>query len=185
MGIPLEESQRAIEDSPATRQPAATRTPAARQDSDSETQTGEYYNPDRRPDEFAKFIRNQSLIDGIELDPRFPARSEDHSQIFQVSRRRRYAGSSKLTAKEQLEGPCTIHCFEDGWGRLRSSHTLGDCRLFTELSNSLKEEKQREDKRTRRTAQSLAPSTEKQYPTSHGRVCMIQEGRPSKAKQDA
>src|SRR4051812_1456753 len=88
-------------------------------------------------------------------------------------------------AKEQLDGPCTIHCFEDEWGRLRASHTLRDCHMFTELSNNLKEEKQREAKRTRRTAQSPTPNSEEQYPTSHGRVCVIQEGRPSKAKQDA
>src|SRR4051812_2921089 len=40
-GVQLEESPRAAEASPATRRPAATRTPPARQDSDSETQTGE------------------------------------------------------------------------------------------------------------------------------------------------
>src|SRR3954465_8219983 len=114
--IPLEESQHAKVTSPATRRPAATRTPAAGQDSDSKTQTGDYYDPDRRPDEFAKFIWNQSLSEGIDLDPRFHSCSEDYSQIFQVSRRRRHAGSSKLTAREQLDGPCTIHCFKDGWG---------------------------------------------------------------------
>src|SRR4051812_21605508 len=138
MRTPLEELWRGTEDSPTSRRPAAARAPATRQDSDSETQTGEYYDPDRRPYEFANFIRNQSLSDGIELDPRFHSRAEDHSQIFQISRRRRHAGSSKLTAKEQLEGPCAIHCFEYSWGHLRASHTLGDCRLFTELSNSLR-----------------------------------------------
>src|SRR3954467_10918581 len=121
--------QCASQDPLTTRRPATTRTPATQQGNDSETQTGEYYDPVRRPDEFAKFIRNQSLSDGIELDPRVHVRSEDHSQIFQVSRRRRHAGSSKLRTKEQLEGPCMIHCFEDGRGCLRSSHTLGDCRL--------------------------------------------------------
>src|ERR1041385_1764587 len=98
-GSPLEESRRVTEDSPTSRHPAAARTPATRQDSDSETQTGEYYDPDRRPDEFANFIRNQSLSDGIELDPRFYSRAKDPSQIFQISRRRRHAGSCKLTAK--------------------------------------------------------------------------------------
>src|SRR4051812_33867677 len=98
-GIPLDESPRTVESSPATRRPAATQTPATRQDRGLKTQNGEYYVPDRRPGEFAKFIRNQSLSDAIELDPRFHARSEDHSQIFQVSRRRRHAGSSKLTAE--------------------------------------------------------------------------------------
>src|SRR3954467_876611 len=118
--------QCASQDPLTTRRPATTRTPATQQGNDSETQTGEYYDPDRRPDEFAKFIRNQSLSKGIELDPRSHSRSEDHSQIFQDSRRRRHAGSSKLTAKHQLDGPCTIHCFEDGWGGLRASRTLGD-----------------------------------------------------------
>ena len=42
---------------------------------------------------------------------------------------------------------------------------------------------QREAKRARGTARSPAPNAEEQYPMSHGRVCMIQEGRPSKAKQ--
>ena len=172
------------EDPPATRRPAATRTPAAQQDSDSETQTGEYYDPVRRPDEFANFIQNQSLSDGIELDLRLHARSENHSETFQVSRRKRHAGSSKLTAREQLEGPCTIHCFEDGWGRQRASHTLGDCRLFTELSNSLKEEKQRKAKRTRRAMRSRTPSTDEQNDAPYGRVCMIQKGKPTQAKQD-
>src|ERR1041385_2019811 len=93
---PLEESRRVTEGSPISRRPAAARTPATRQDSDSETQTGDYYDPDRRTDEFANFIWNQSLSDGIELDPRVHSRAEDRSQIFQVSRRRRHAGSSKL-----------------------------------------------------------------------------------------
>ena len=68
-GIPLEGSQRATQDPPATRRPVATRTPAARQDNDSETQTGEYYDPDRRPDEFANLIKNQDMSRGIETDP--------------------------------------------------------------------------------------------------------------------
>ena len=36
-----------------------------------------------------------------------------------------------------------IHCFEDDWGRIGLGHTLGDCRLFNELANSLKEEEAR------------------------------------------
>ena len=119
------------------------------QDNDSETQTGEYYDPDRRPDEFTNFIRCQKLSNRIDIDPRSHVRPESHSEAFQVSRWKRHADSSKLTAREQLEGPCTIHCFEDSWGRQRASHTLGECRFFTELSNSLKEEKQREAKHTR------------------------------------
>src|ERR1041384_7147321 len=112
---------------------------------------------------------------GIETDPRFHEHPADHEQSFRISRRKRHVGSSKLTVREQLEGPCTIHCFEDNWGNIRSSHTLGDCRLFNELADSLKEEKQQEAKRARRTEQS---------PTQ-GQVYTIQEGKVSQAQQDA
>src|ERR1041385_7064805 len=54
-GTPLEESRRTAEDSPISRRPTAARTPTTRQDNDSETQTGEYYDPYRRPDEFTNF----------------------------------------------------------------------------------------------------------------------------------
>ena len=91
---------------------------------------------------------------GIETDPRFHERPADHAQIFTISRKKRHGGSSKLTAREQLEGPCTIHSFEDDWGRIRAGHTLGDCRLFNELVDSLKKEKLREAKRIRRPEQS-------------------------------
>src|SRR3954466_11216249 len=100
---------------------------------------------------------------GIETNPRFHEHSADHEQNFRISRRKRHASSSKLMAREQLEGPCTIHCFEEGWGRIRLGHTLGDCRLFNKLSNSLKEEKQREAKHTRQAEQSPPPSTERRY----------------------
>src|ERR1044071_9379469 len=116
---------------------------------------------------------------GIKTDPRFHEHPEDHEQIFRISRRKRHAGSSKLTVKEQLEGPCTIHCFEDDWGRIRSCHTLGDCRLFNELADNLKEEKQREAKRTRRPEHSPTPSQERRSPPPQGQVYMIQEGRVS------
>ena len=79
---------------------------------------------------------------GIETDPRFHEHPADHEQIFRISRRKRHAGSRKLTVREQLEEPCTIHCFENDWGGIRSGHTLGDCRLFNELADSLKKEKQ-------------------------------------------
>ena len=55
--------------------------------------------------------------------------------------------------------------------------------MFTELSNNLKEEKQHEAKRTRKAMQSPTPSTEDQHDVSPRRFCMIQEGKPSKAKQ--
>ena len=119
------------------------RTSVVNQDSDSKTQIGEYYDPDRRPDEFANLIKNQDMSRGIETDPRFHEHPEDHEQIFRISRRKRHAGSSKLTVREQLAGPCTIHSFEDDWGRVRSGHTLGDCRLFSELADDLKKEEAR------------------------------------------
>src|SRR3954468_21687475 len=123
-------------------------------------------------------IRNYSLF-------RFHSCSEDHSQSFRIARRRRHAGSSKLTTQKQLDGPCTIHCFEDDWGRIRSSHTLRSYRLFTELSDGIKKEKQRKAKRDRETAEPPVHNSKEQYPPSHRRVCMIQEGRPSKTKQEA
>src|SRR3954468_19655718 len=104
-------------------------------------------------------IRNYSLF-------RFHSCSEDHSQSFRIARRRRHAGSSKLTTQKQLDGPCTIHCFEDDWGRIRSSHTLRSCRLFTELSDRLKKGKQYNAKRVRETTQPSAPNSEEQYPLS-------------------
>ena len=63
--------------------------------------------------------------------PRFGEHPEDHEHVFTISRRKRHGGSSKLTVREQLAGPCTIHSFEDDWGRIRSSHTLGDCACST------------------------------------------------------
>src|SRR3954463_739844 len=86
---------------------------------------------------------------------------------------------------EQLEGPCTIHCFEDDWGRIRSGHTLGDYRLFNELADNLKEEKQREAKRTRRPEQSPTSSPERCYNSPHGQDFMIQEGGVSQGRRDA
>src|SRR3954469_9522831 len=122
---------------------------------------------------------------GIETDPRFDEHEADHEQIFRISRRKRHAGSSKLTVREQLEGPCTIHCFEDDWGRVRSGHTLGDCSLFNELADDLKKEKQQEAKRTRRPEQSPPSSPERRHRPLKGQVLMIQEGRVSQAQRDA
>src|ERR1041385_6144960 len=116
---PPDESNYTATRSPTTRRPAAVQTAAARQDSDSETRTGEYYDPDRRPDKFTNLIRNQNLSEGIEVDPRAHEHPADHVMFFRISRRKRHAGSSKLTVREQLEGPCTIHCFEDNWGNIR------------------------------------------------------------------
>ena len=60
------------------------RTAVARQDSDSETQTGEYYDPDRRPDEFANLIKNPNLSEGIEINPRVHEHPEDLRLIRRV-----------------------------------------------------------------------------------------------------
>src|SRR3954469_1989427 len=122
---------------------------------------------------------------GIETDPRFHEHPADHEQIFKISRRKRHARSSKPTVRETLEGARTIHCFEDDWGYIRSGHTLGDCRLFNELADSLKEEKQREAKPTRRAEQSPTSSPERRYNSPQGQVYMIQEGWVSQAQQDA
>src|SRR3954470_16612120 len=43
------------------------------------------------------------------------------------------------SAKEQLDGPCSIHGFRNERGELRSGHTLRNCRSFNELA----EEKRR------------------------------------------
>src|SRR4051812_1030218 len=139
------------------------------------------WDPDRRvlrPGSKAKranLIMNQDMSQGIETDPRFHEHPTDHEQIFRISRRKRHARSSKLTVREQLEGPCMIHCFENDCGRIRSGHTLGDCRLFNELADNLKEEKHREAKRTRRPEQSPPSSRERCYNLPQGQVLMIQE----------
>src|SRR4051812_9444472 len=122
---------------------------------------------------------------GIETDPRFHEHPADHEQIFRISRRKRHAGSRKLTIREQLEGPCTIHCFEDDWGRIRSGHTLEDCRLFNELTDNLKEERQQETKQTRRHEKSPDTRPEGRYNSPQGQVHMIQEGGMSQAQRDA
>ena len=38
------------------------------------------------------------------------------------------------SAKEQLDGPCSIHGFKNERRELRSGHTLRNCRRFIELS---------------------------------------------------
>src|SRR3954463_5859748 len=161
------------------------RIPVASPDSDSETQVGKYYDPDRRPDKFSNLIKNQDMSRGIETDPRFHEHPADHEQIFRISRRKKHAISSKLTVREQLEGPCTIHCLEDDWGHVRSGHTLGDCRLFNELADDLKKEKQRELKRTRRHEQSPDAGAEGRYNSPRGQVHMIQERGTSQDQCDA
>src|SRR4051812_43071619 len=149
------------------------------------------WDPDRRvlrPGSKAKranLIKNQDMSRGIETDPRFYEHPTDHEQIFRISRRKRHAGSSRLTFREQLEGPCMIHCFEDDWGRIRSGHTLGDCRLFNELAESLKEEKQREVSRTRRLEQPPPSSQERRKSPPQGQELMIQEGKVPQAQRDA
>ena len=181
----MNEPHHAVAQPTTTRRQAVARAPAANQDSDSETPVGEYYDPDRRPDEFANLIKNQDMSRGIETDPRFHEHPEDQEQIFRISRRKRHAGSSKLTAREQLAGPCTIHNFEDDWGRVRSGHTLRDCRLFNELADDLKKEKQKEDRRNRRPEQSPPSSLEGRHSPLQGQVLMIQERRVPQTQRDA
>jgi hypothetical protein len=62
---------------------------------------------------------------------------------------------------------------------------LGDCRLFNELADDLKKEKQKEAKRNRRPEQSPPPSPEGRHSPLRGHVLMIQEGRVPQAQRDA
>src|ERR1041384_6750830 len=110
------------------------------------------------------------------------------------------------TAKEQLDGPCTIHGFRNERGEIRSSHTLRNCRSFNELA----EEKNRSTAPAAQPLASIAigpvahnappapplparqvasiqerqrtPDVD-QYLEAHGRIYMIQEGRPSNRQQ--
>src|ERR1041385_734220 len=111
------------------------------------------------------------------------------------------------SAKEQLDGPCSLHGFRNERGELKSSHTLRNCRSFNELA----EEKSRSSVAAARPLASIAvgpvahgappapplstrqvaaiqerqrtPEEENQYPEAHGRIYVIQEGRPSNRQQ--
>src|SRR4051812_6298484 len=122
---------------------------------------------------------------GIETDSRFYKHPEDHEHVFTISKRKRHDGSSKLTVREQLAGPCTIHNFEDEWGRIRSNHTLGECRLFNELADDLRNEKRKEAKRARGLEQSPPPNSERRHSPPHGQVLMIQESRVPQVRRNA
>src|SRR3954468_13282340 len=102
--------------------------------------------------------------DGIELDPRNKSHSRKRLKEYRIIGKKRGYNASNLTAREQLDASCSIHCFKDNDRYLRSNHALKDCRQFNEFSNRLKEEKQKQRKRTRRTATASAPSTEGYYP---------------------
>src|SRR3954466_14917784 len=56
------------------------------------------------------------------------------------------------SAKEQLDGPCSIQRFKNERGELRSSHTLRNCRSFNELA----EEKNRSAAATTQPLASIA-----------------------------
>src|SRR3954464_10778224 len=98
--------------------------------------------------------------DGIDLDPRNKSNSRKRLQEYRIIGKKRGYNASNLTAREQLDASCSIHCFKDNDGYLRANHALKDCRFFSEFSNRLKEEKQKQSKRTRRTALASAPNTE-------------------------
>src|SRR4051812_9964499 len=111
------------------------------------------------------------------------------------------------SAKEQLDRPCSIHGFRNERGELRSSHTLRNCRSFNELA----EEKSRGTTTTTQPLASIAvgpiaqnappaptlpprqvaaiqerrrtPEEKEQYPEAHGKIYMIQEGKPSNRQQ--
>ena len=103
--------------------PAEAATPS----NDSVTRPGEWFDPDRRPDEFAKTIRDQIIHDGMELDPRFHSRSRDHSKKYRIIGKKRCYNPNNLAPREQLDAVCTIHCFKDDEGWLWSSQALKDC----------------------------------------------------------
>src|SRR3954470_2275378 len=111
------------------------------------------------------------------------------------------------SAKEHLNGPCTIHGFRNKRGELRSGNTLRNSRSFNELA----EEKHRSAAATVQPLASIevgpvshnappapplptrqvaaiqerqrTPEEEEQYPEAHDRIYMIQEGRPSNRQQ--
>ena len=111
------------------------------------------------------------------------------------------------SAKEQLNGPCSIHGFRNERGELRSGHTLRNCRSFNELA----EEKSRSATTAAQPLASIAvgpiahdappapplpsrqvsviqqrrrtPEAGEQYPEADDRIYMIQEGRPANRQQ--
>src|SRR3954467_12711340 len=125
------------------------------------------------------------LDDRIEMDPRNKSHSTKRLKEYRIIGKKQLYNASNLTAREQMDASCSIHCFKDNDGYLRANHALKDCRLFNELSNRLQEEKQKQSKRTRGTTPTSAPSTEGYYPPSRGQINMIQEGFSSKKEEDA
>src|SRR3954467_6730771 len=123
------------------------------------------------------------------------------------SRQPRDDARAYRSAKEQLDGPCKIHGFRNERGELRSGHTLRNCRRFIELS----EEKSQSTTTSAQPLASvvvgtiahnaplapaiparqvaviqerrLTPQEEEKYLEAHGRIYMIQEGRPSNRKE--
>src|ERR1043165_5292388 len=123
------------------------------------------------------------------------------------SRQPRDDARAYRSAKEQLDRPCTLHGFRNERGELRSGHTLRNCRRFIELS----EEKSRSTTTAAQPLASVAvgtiahnappapaiparqvaaiqerrstPEEEEKYPEAHGRIYMIEEGRPSNRQQ--
>ena len=109
--------------------------------------------------------------------------------------------------KDQLDGPCQFHYFKDEQGELRSRHTLRNCRRFNQLSEAHDREAQPAPQplaniiqgqiahdappappiQPRQVAsvqqQHQALNDEEEYPLAHGRICMIQEERPSNRQQ--
>src|SRR3954465_14663900 len=72
-----------------TRTISQTPAGAAASTGDSVTQPGEWYDPDRRPDEFSKTIRDYMIHEGIELDPISYSRSRDHSKKYRIIGKKR------------------------------------------------------------------------------------------------
>ena len=64
--------------------------------------------------------------DGIDLDPRNKPHSRKHLQEYRIIRKKRGYNASNLTAREQLDSSCSIHCFKGSDGYLRANHALKD-----------------------------------------------------------
>src|SRR3954462_7643333 len=96
-----------------------------------------FYN-DRGPDMVAAGFSDDR--NGRHRDDNRPQRRDNPEDEPQAQRREwrtrqpRDGTRAFRSAKEQLDGPCSIHGFRNERGELRSSHTLRNCRSFNELA---------------------------------------------------
>ena len=83
------------------------------------------------------------VADEIELDPGNKSHSRKRLQEYRIIGKKQGYNASNLTAREQLDASCSIHCFKGNDGYLRANHALKDRRLFNEFSKRLQEEKKK------------------------------------------